>query len=473
MIGTRTFTGWLLLAALWIAAAGFLLLPERTKAASSTAGTLQDSVRHFQLYATDGYLTLPDGEQVYIWGYSLENKQGTAVYPAPTLEMEEGERIEVTLTNIGPLKGGIKRVAHTIHWHGLDTDQANDGVPHTSPAIQVGESFTYTFEATHAGTYFYHCHVDTIEHLQMGMHGSLIVKAKGGAKQAWTDGPAYDKEYVFHLNEIDPVWHKAVEEGLAYDKTDFHPRYWTINGKAYPDLIEDPDSTIEGIVGETVLVRLINAGYEEHPFHLHGHHFLVIATDGRPLPAPYEKDTINIGSGERYDILIRFTQSGEFPFHSHKIIDNTNNGFYPGGLHTMTSVKEASEDSALEKAGHAHSPESGHGSHGAEATPEATSRSEFAAESASGSAAEREPGQTVVSIGASAFSVKELRIKKGASVTWVNEDTQIHTVTALDGSFDSKNIIPNISWSHTFGKAGVYIYYCATHPSMEAKIIVE
>ncbi|MDB4868651.1 MAG: hypothetical protein JWR03_2984, partial [Cohnella sp.] len=107
------------------------------------AGAETPVVKKFQLYATDGYLTLPDGKEVYIWGYSLKNEQGSASYPGPTLEVNEGDQVEVTLTNIGTLKKGIKRLAHTIHWHGMDTDQQNDGVPHTSPAIQVGESFTY------------------------------------------------------------------------------------------------------------------------------------------------------------------------------------------------------------------------------------------------------------------------------------------------------------------------------------------
>jgi FtsP/CotA-like multicopper oxidase with cupredoxin domain len=425
-------------------------------AGADTAQTAKPGVKKFHLYATDGYLTLPDGEKVYIWGYSLENKKGTAVYPAPKLEVEEGDTVEVTLTNIGPVKEGIRRVAHTIHWHGLDTDQENDGVPDTSPAIQTGESFTYRFTATHAGTYFYHCHVDTIEHLQMGMHGSLVVKAKGGVKQAWTGGPAYDKEYVFHLNEIDPVWHKAVEEGKKYDRTQFHPRYWTINGKAYPDTMKDPQTMIQGKVGETVLIRLINAGYEEHPFHLHGHHFKVIASDGRPLPAPIEKDTINIGPGERYDILVTFTQSGEFPFHSHKIIDNTNNGVYPGGLHTMTSITGNDQQSANQDAGHGVVQQTVTQPVGSSAT--ATLPAE---------------GETVVYIEASAYSQKELRIKKGTKVTWINKDTQIHTVTELNNLFDSGNMLASEKWSHTFEKAGTFVYYCTTHPSMEAKVIVE
>jgi plastocyanin len=298
------------------------------------------AAKKFQLYATDGYMTLPGGEQLYIWGYSLTNQPGSATLPAPALEVNEGDRVEITLTNIGPEKQGIKRLAHTIHFHGLDTDQQNDGVPHTSPAIQVGESFKYNFTAKHAGTYFYHCHVDTIEHLQMGMYGAFIVKAKNGANEAWTGGPTYVKDYVFLLNEIDPVWHQAVEKGKPYDRTDFHPRYWTINGKAFPDTEKDPTSFIEGKVGETVLIRIINSGYESHSFHMHGYHFQLIASDGRPLPEPLTKDTVLLGPGERYDLLVTFDQLGMFPFHSHNIVDNTNNGTYPGGLHTMIDVKE-------------------------------------------------------------------------------------------------------------------------------------
>ncbi|WEK54120.1 MAG: stalk domain-containing protein [Candidatus Cohnella colombiensis] len=310
----------------------------------SAVGAETISAKKFQLYATDGYMTLPDGKQLYIWGYSLKDEPGSATVPAPTLEVNEGDRVEITLTNIGPKKTGIKQLAHTIHFHGLDTDQLNDGVPHTSVAIQVGESFNYQFIAKKAGTYFYHCHVDTIEHLQMGMYGAFIVKAKNGINQAWTGGPSYDKDYVFLLNEIDPLWHQAVEEGKSYDRTDFHPRYWTINGKAYPDTEKDPTSFIEGKVGETVLIRIINSGYESHSFHMHGYHFQVIASDGRPLPEPLTKDTVLIGPGERYDLLVTFDQSGMFPFHSHNIVDNTNNGTYPGGLHTMIDVTENKAD---------------------------------------------------------------------------------------------------------------------------------
>ncbi|PZE20022.1 multicopper oxidase family protein [Paenibacillus xerothermodurans] len=277
---------------------------------AQTALAEETPVKKINLYATDGYVPAPDGTELYIWGYSLQNKKGTAVYPAPTIEVEEGDDVEVTLTNLGAAKQGILPAAHTIHFHGLDTDQRNDGVPHTHPPTFVGESFTYQFKATHAGTFFYHCHVDTVEHLQMGMTGPFIVKAQGGGKQAWTNGPSYDKEVVYQLNEIDKSWHDAVEQKQWYDRTDYRPDFWALNDQF---ISQNAGTSIRAEAGETVLIRLINSGYEKHMFDLSGRTFQVIATDGRPLPQPYETQAITLASAERYDILVRFDQTGDYP----------------------------------------------------------------------------------------------------------------------------------------------------------------
>lgn len=73
----------------------------------------------------------------------------------------------------------------------------------------------------------------------------------------------------------------------------------------------------------------------------------------------------------------------------------------------------------------------------------------------------------------STFSIKELKVKVGTKVTWVNKDTQIHTVTELQNQFDSRNLVPGDQWSYKFTRAGTYTYYCSTHPSMQATVIVE
>lgn len=418
-------------------------------------------VKKFQLYATDGYTTLADGKQAYIWGYSLKNEKGTATYPAPTLTVNEGDQVEVTLTNLGPKREGIQSLAHTIHFHGLDTDQENDGVPDTHPPVAPGSSFTYKFTASHAGTYFYHCHVDTVEHLQMGMHGAFIVKAKNGVNQAWTGGPAYDKEYVMLLNEFDPVWHEAVADGKPYDRTDYHPRYWTINGKSFPDTLNDESTMVHAIAGQKILIRFINSGYQEHSIHMHGFHFKVIASDGRPLPEPLDKDTLSIGPAERYDILVTIDQTGEFPLHSHNIVDNTNNGVYPGGMHTMMCI-EPKRDGSSAHAEHMAAEGTSHcGSDGGSSTGTTTS-------------AQTGDGDVQVSIGSLSVSVKELHIKAGTTVTWTNSDSQVHTVTSEDAKlFNSGSIFPKGTWSYTFTKTGTYGYACSIHPNIKGKVIVE
>jgi plastocyanin len=72
-----------------------------------------------------------------------------------------------------------------------------------------------------------------------------------------------------------------------------------------------------------------------------------------------------------------------------------------------------------------------------------------------------------------AFSPVTLTVKTGMKVTWMNNDTVTHTVTANQGAFDSGDLSPGNSFSFTFTKAGTYSYHCNIHHSMMATIIVQ
>jgi len=78
----------------------------------------------------------------------------------------------------------------------------------------------------------------------------------------------------------------------------------------------------------------------------------------------------------------------------------------------------------------------------------------------------------VVEIRQLAYGEDELRIRPGTTVTWVNRDPLIHTVTADDGSFDSDSIEPEARWSRTFPEAGTFPYHCTPHPFMTARVVV-
>jgi plastocyanin len=77
--------------------------------------------------------------------------------------------------------------------------------------------------------------------------------------------------------------------------------------------------------------------------------------------------------------------------------------------------------------------------------------------------------------GAAAYGENPKVIQAGTQVTWKNDDSVAHTVTADDKSFDSGFIMPGKSWSHTFSQAGKHTYYCTLHgkPSMSGTIEVK
>jgi plastocyanin len=89
-----------------------------------------------------------------------------------------------------------------------------------------------------------------------------------------------------------------------------------------------------------------------------------------------------------------------------------------------------------------------------------------------GSATSTQAAGSTVEIKNFAFNPTSLTVSAGTTVTWTNNDAVAHTVTASDGSFDSGNLAPGDSWSHTFTAAGSFDYRCNYHPDMLAKVIV-
>ena len=90
------------------------------------------------------------------------------------------------------------------------------------------------------------------------------------------------------------------------------------------------------------MVRLINLGQMTHPMHMHGHPFTIVATDGYPVPegAALTKDVVNIGPGERYDLLMGAENPGTWLFHCHILSHVQNHGIEPGGMISVVKVGE-------------------------------------------------------------------------------------------------------------------------------------
>lgn len=228
--------------------------------------------------------------------------------PGPTLVYTEGDSVELKLRNMS------QSASHTIHLHGLDVDQWNDGVPHLSFEVGHNETESYYFKAPHPGTYLYHCHVTSSLHVQAGMYGMLIIKPQN-TNETWDGGFTFDKEYAWMTSEIDTVWHTDSIINAPHDTTtimrllpDYSPQYFFVNGRAEHQLLDTTVAAITAKANETVLLRLANIGYYGNriifPTELNPK---IISSDGRPLPIVENSDTLVILPGERYQVLLEST----------------------------------------------------------------------------------------------------------------------------------------------------------------------
>jgi FtsP/CotA-like multicopper oxidase with cupredoxin domain len=221
----------------------------------------------------------------------------------------------------------------TIHWHGLILPNAMDGPAEITQApVEPGGTYTYEFTATQHGSYFYHPHAKPDRTQALGLYGALIIDPANPADEA----PA-DREYVIQLQE----W--LMREGLTFPAMPMdgmQPNYFTINGKAYP-----ATETIPMKLGETLKVRFIgtNNGFI-HPMHIHGGPFEVVARDGETIPASarFQADTVNVGPGQRYDVIWKARERGKWLIHCHIPHHTANNNTEVkggGGLMVVIDVQ--------------------------------------------------------------------------------------------------------------------------------------
>ncbi len=283
---------------------------------------------NFALEAKTDYISAGDGGSLLIWGFS--NGAGRAQYPGPTLILTQGATVTVALTNrltvpvsiVFPGQENVKAECVANCAAGLLTTEAK-------PSGTV----RYTFTASQPGTYLYHSGTNPELQVEMGLVGAIIVRPFAGPSFAYNQPDTkFDREYLFLMTEMDPRIHQMVELGnmtaaLQYLEKYF-PNYWFLNGRTAPDSMLDPNVPWLPAQpyncfprmhpGERVLLRLIGAGRDSHPFHTHGNHARVIARDGRLLEsAPgagpdlsTDVFTINSFPGETVDAIFEWTGKG-------------------------------------------------------------------------------------------------------------------------------------------------------------------
>ncbi|TCP27801.1 multicopper oxidase [Scopulibacillus darangshiensis] len=300
---------------------------------------VKDGVKTFHLTAEPVKQEVSKGVYMKAWGYN----GGT---PGPTIVTHKGDKVRIVVKN-------NLDVPTSVHWHGLIVPNKMDGVPgvENSPKIKPGDTFTYEFTVKQVGTFMYHSHVNPAKQEMMGLSGMFIALPKKGNK---IDGVKVDRDYSIMLNEwslqgspsddgsmkdmdmggMDMEKGSSSKDGKkdgmsgmdGFEEGKVPPgtynvnpeammwNVFTFNGKQFP-----ATQPMEVKKGETVLLRLGNISMQNHPIHLHGHNFKVVAKDGTPLPkaAQYEANTIDVAPGETYDVVFKANNPGTWIIHCH------------------------------------------------------------------------------------------------------------------------------------------------------------
>jgi len=283
--------------------------------------------------------------------------------PSPVIRVEQGDTIWIQLEN-------THYFPHTIHLHGIDhpwvdsSGEGNDGVPQTSDKFVLpGQSKTYEIRPRVAGTFVYHCHVQTHVHLAMGLVGMFVVEENRpnnwvqtfnvGAGEVRHPSKAilekYDSEYDLHYHAMDKELHSIIQDyndprliarkmNREYDMTDSTEDYHTLNGRSFPYTLRE--SIVVAEPDKNIKLRIFNSSGETLAMHTHGHKGTITHYDGvehNPL-AQITRDVYNIAPAQRNDIKINTTDDGFHSygqgiwiFHDHREKGITTNGMNPGG----------------------------------------------------------------------------------------------------------------------------------------------
>jgi FtsP/CotA-like multicopper oxidase with cupredoxin domain len=322
---------------LGLAALGALVSVQAEAAAPGITGPT------FNLVASPAFITQPDGQAIYSWGYGCDVAKAPAGYlpaaisgafcnamqiPGPTLIVHEGDSVTVNLTNNLPAAAGNT----SILFPGFSVNSTGGAAGLLTKEAAPGSTVTYTFTATSPGTRAYYSGTQGDLQVEMGMYGAIIVLpvptstpnctaglpaanpgANATARATWGEldfrlaaaaydnaNTCYDREYLFQFSEMDPSIHYAalaqVQAGvpsLQVPTEPYHPAYFMINGRSMPDdmdpnySVQYPNQPYNGNPhmhpGEITLLRIIGQGRWQHPFHEHANHVRILARDGNLL----------------------------------------------------------------------------------------------------------------------------------------------------------------------------------------------
>jgi hypothetical protein len=253
--------------------------------------------------------------QLNAMGYSLTaTPEGKT--PGPVIEAVVGQTTTVEVVN------------DHINTHHFEIEGLLTGTAELPP----GESRVFQFTPTEAGVYRYGD--PELLRRALGLQGAVVVRPADNPNTAWTGGPAFDQERTWVVSDFDQTW---LASPSTVDTTQYNPNYFLMNGKSGFAAKQDSASTIDGNVGDTFLIRIVNAGQYDQSLHFHSNHFQIISEGGfkyTNLATAPVVTTINVKRASTAMVLFTLTQTGTYPVHVHSAQMETGNGVYLNGTAT-------------------------------------------------------------------------------------------------------------------------------------------
>jgi FtsP/CotA-like multicopper oxidase with cupredoxin domain len=289
------------------------------------AVTATPSFAQVNLVALEATATMPDATVIPMWGFFPDTEQLCTDVPAwevgPALTATDGGTLTVNVRNCLSvpvsifIPGQLKATSPVT----FDNGDGKQRVRSFDVETAAGGSGSYTWTGVKEGTYLYHSGTHPQVQVQMGLYGALTVGNYGIADEA-----------TLVYSEIDPALHAAVDDG-SYGTTgptstfDYLPRYFLINGAAYPGT-----TNIAVDTGSDVLLRFVNAGLKVHVPTLEGGLYMdLIAEDGNLYPFPLTQYGVELPAAKTIDAVVNVGADGTYAIYDRAL--NLTNGSATGG----------------------------------------------------------------------------------------------------------------------------------------------
>jgi FtsP/CotA-like multicopper oxidase with cupredoxin domain len=213
-------------------------------------------------------LTARKAQVVLESGFATEGLTFNGTAPGPEMRVRAGQLVEVVLRNADVTEGV------TLHWHGVDVPNSEDGVPGvTQDAVPPGGEHVYRFRPKQIGSFWYHTHQDSAGTVHRGLYGAFVVEPAGGAA-------GLDAVLLGHS------WLRPGADPVVAIGT------------------EDRPSRRDVAPGTRMRARLVNTDSTTQTWAVAGASFTVAAIDGTDVngPTPLDGEQLRIPAGGRFDV---------------------------------------------------------------------------------------------------------------------------------------------------------------------------